>query len=178
MDRYAFLDIETSGLNPVLHEPIEVAYILEPDEVTVGVSLPFHEDTADPMALEVNGYGKRPFLPMMDSFTFAKKLHGDLRDRIIVGNNVQFDMNFLREFLSRVSPLLLPTWQHHVVDLKAIAGGALGLEPPWKTNELCELLSVDPPGKEAHTALGDARWNLMFYKGIYSYLNRTVRSLR
>lgn len=166
----AFLDIETSGLDPVVHEPIEVAYLLEPEGRVVNVSLDFNFKTAEPKALEVNGYGKREFAPSADNAEFAVQLSKDLHDRAIIGNNVQFDMNFLREFLRRHA--MIPTWRHSVIDLKAIAGGVLGIEPPWHIDTLCEKLGADPPGANQHTALGDAIWNREFYQACYRFAAR------
>lgn len=167
----AFLDIETSGLDPVIHEPIEVAYILEPEGKVINVSLDFNVKGADPEALKVNGYGHREFAPQVESNSiFAGLLVKDLKDRIIIGNNVQFDMNFLREFLRRHD--LAPTWRHSVVDLKAIAGGVLGIEPPWHIDTLCEKLGATPPGLEQHTALGDTIWNREFYQACYRFAKR------
>lgn len=164
---HAFLDIETTGLDPVVHDALEVAYILEPEGEIVNVSLPFVQENADPKALEINGWGKRPFAPFMPPKGFALKLQHDLKDRIIIGNNVQFDMGFLREFL-RKQGVGGPTWYYNVVDIKAIAGGACGKLPPWDTAELCELIGTDPPDATVvHTALGDTVWNRDFYRAIY-----------
>lgn len=171
---YAFLDIETTGLDPQQHAVIEVGYILEDSDsgeeyARREVSLEFDPTYADPKALEVNGWGKREFAPVMEKPRFAQLLHLDLTDVEVIGNNVQFDMMFLSTFLKEHG--LQPSWRYHVVDLKAIAGGALGLKPPWKTDDLCAQLKTATPGDRAHTAMGDAEWNREFFHAIYAFVD-------
>lgn len=169
---YAFLDIETSGLEPH-HEPIEVAYILEDGDsgeeiLRQLVTLPFDMEAADAKALEINGWGVREFTPTVDPSWFAHVLHDQLKEVEVVGNNVQFDMIFLARFLQRHG--LKPSWHHHVVDVKAIAGAVLGLKPPWNSEMLCEEMGIDmPTPEELHTAMGDAEWNKRLFHCAYAY---------
>lgn len=169
----AFLDLETSGLDPMVHDIMEVGLIMRrvpppPDgwtETEIEFSLPFDPTKATPRALEVNGWGRRQFAPLQDIIWAAEFLHTVLEDWLIVGNNVQFDVAFLRELLRKHG--LTPSWNHRLVELKPLAGGALGLAPPWSTDDLCRRLGVDPPDEDAHTALGDARWNKRFYDSLH-----------
>lgn len=168
--QYAFLNIETSGLEPH-HEPIEVAYIIEDadtgEELTRQlVTLAFDHESADPKALEINGWGKREFTPVVDPWWFAKVLEQDLKDVEVIGNNVQFDMQFLDRFLRRHG--YKPSWRYHVVDVKAIAGAVLGQRPPWSSEELCEALGMPA---QAHTALGDAEWNRELFHAAYKHFD-------
>lgn len=166
--RYAFLDIETSGLDPIKHEPIEVAYLIYENEehsYTRNLSLPFNIHEGEPKALEVNGFGKREFPPMWDLRFFAGTLQTDLENTWIIGNNVQFDMGFLVEVLRKFHRV--PTWKYHLIDVKAVAAGKLNMKPPWSTDKMCAKLGIDVPGVRAHTALGDAEWNRDVWEAIY-----------
>jgi hypothetical protein len=144
---HAFLDIETTGLDPLVNEPLEVAYILMPEAITVHYSLSVDLDRASEVALQVNGYGIRSFPDPWKAFYAWKRLEQDLKDRVIIGNNVRFDLEFLVEFMRRTDPErgYHTPWQHHPVDVKALVGGALQLAPPWHTETIEERLGVRPP---------------------------------
>lgn len=164
----AFIDIETSGLDPFKHEVIEVAYILDPgprrgESREEAFSLSFDESSADPKALEINGWGKRTFAPRISRSQAAAKLKKDLFAAVPVGNGVHFDMEFLGHFLRDWCVIKRP-WSHRYVDLKSLAAGKLGIDPELlPTDVIAGELDVPLHKEEAHTALGDARWNRRLY---------------
>ena len=163
----AFLDIETTGLDPLKHEIMEVAVILRKDspieaEQYLHFSLPISEMRADPKALEINGYRERYSDLKAIERTRGKGrsvLYDMLKDALVVGNNVQFDLRFIEQLLG-MSP-----WYYAPLDLKAYAAGMCGLARPASTAFLEELAGTKV-GKDAHTALADAEWNVRVYDAL------------
>ena len=103
----AFVDTETTGLDPDQHEVIEVAIILVQDGKTLHTLhrkiKPQHLELADKKALEINGYAANPdawalALPMREVGPDIVSL---LQGAVLVGHNVGFDEVFLRQNLAR-----------------------------------------------------------------------------
>src|ERR1044072_4603431 len=114
---YVFLDIETTGTNPDIHEMIEVGYVTAAG-AEVGFSLPFDEAVADPEALEVNGWGKREFAPVITYKAAIERLSRDLKDAYVVGQQIHFDMGFMREFFKAMH--VEPVWNFRSVELSSL----------------------------------------------------------
>lgn len=157
----AFIDTETTGLDPRVQEVIEVAIILEKPNGTVEEWCtkvrPGRLETADAYALKVNGYADHPEL-WASAPTFAEitlELTRRLDDAILVGHNVGFDLDFLQEGLIRCgSKVKLP---YHKVDTVTLAYTHLvpkGLKA-LNLDGIREFLGWSKDG--AHTALVDAR---------------------
>ena len=94
-----FLDIETTGLDCNKHEIIDITIIsIYPDGVSkVFNSLihPAHIETADPKALEINGYTPLGWSGAMDMDTAAKQIATILVSGYVVGYNPSFDWGFI-----------------------------------------------------------------------------------
>ena len=97
-----FVDTETTGLDKSRHEIIEIAIIVWNGgqlKVYNERLLPMHIATADPKALEINGYTPSGWI---DAPTFgeqAQTIADLLCGNIIVGHNIQFDMGFIEKQL-------------------------------------------------------------------------------
>lgn len=155
----AFIDTETTGLQALAHEVIDIAIIREwpdgrLDEWSTKV-WPTSIEVAEPIALQVNGYTPEAWA---DAPTFAEVQHevvGRLQDCILVGHNVSFDLDFLTDALRRCgNRAKLP---YHKIDTVTLAYEHL--VPRGLTS-----LSLDSIRKfygwskdGAHTALVDAR---------------------
>lgn len=167
MRTIAFLDIETTGLDPLKHEIMEVGIIRRSSDPKVSdwpihFSLPINTAAADEKALDINGYFARrnELLEIEEAPGQAKALLYDvLKGALVVGNNVQFDLRFIEQFLGDTP------WFYCLLDLKAFVAGRCGMREPAKTTTIADVAGV-PLSKDSHTALVDARWNRDVYDAL------------
>lgn len=170
----AFVDCETTGLDPRMHEVWEVALVLRDSE---GVEfeavwqLPVDLGRADPMALSVGRFYERAHQAQQgesDQLTsvhaFARQFAALTHGAHLVGAVPSFDDAFLKRVLR--SGHQCPGWHYHLVDVEALVAGRLGLTPPWNSNALSLAIGVDPGDFERHTALGDVHWATALYDAV------------
>jgi hypothetical protein len=155
-------------------EPYEIAYILDGKEVVLWVKPDLSK--ADPMALKIGRFYERTAdLPPLAGFKnddgvswslleyVALEVARNLDGRHIVGAVPSFDDVMLKAFLRKNGQA--PTWHYHLIDVEALIAGKLGIQPPWKSDELSLKIGVEPPNDEdRHTAIGDARWVKQMYE--------------
>lgn len=171
-----FLDTETTGLTPDLHEIIEIACVLtDPTgEKTLSVYeaklMPQHIERAEARALEVNGYSKDTWEA---TATPADKVAADIQriatDAVLVGQNISFDIDFVTRFL--IKNYHRPTWHYHKVDTATLAWPLYKakLIEGLSLNALCEFFERDRP--KVHRALEDVHLCRMIYLDLMGYLN-------
>lgn len=174
----AFIDVETTSLDPTLGEVWEVAAVIRPgDRPTFkGMTkhrwlLPASLQGADPIALNVGGFHQRhprgnafdietvadiveagqPYPTHLHDFAreFARLTHGCH----LVGAVVSFDEKRLERLLR--SQNVMPSWHYHLIDVEALAVGWLSrgagykvAEPPWKSDQITEAIGVKMPSKD------------------------------
>ena len=165
---FAFIDIETTGLNLLQNEIIEIGCVLTtPDlEVIEEFELkikPKHIEKANPTALKVNHYDpldwKQAGSLKKGMEIFAEKVKGC----IMVGHNVAFDAGFLEHAFNKIG--ITNTMHYHRLDTVSLAWAKLHSEPDMKHFSLRELcLRFDIKNERAHTALSDARATYELYK--------------
>lgn len=174
----AFVDVETTGLDPNRHEVIEVAVAFD-DDVFRRVGAPWamqlrreepdvavwhtrirpeRIEDAEPKALEVNGYRADLWAdaPTAEEVvtTLVALLTREGADPVIVGHNVSFDRDFLNATLRRAGSKARVS--HHAVDTVALCYehlvpcglGSLSLD------NVRRFLNIPTFG--AHAALKDA----------------------
>lgn len=98
----AFVDVETTGLNPEMHEIIEICIITGSKTYHTKIR-PLRIQMADPFALSINGYNSKEWA---DAPTFEEvhlQISKMLAGKTIAGHNVKFDIEFLNESLDRKS---------------------------------------------------------------------------
>lgn len=177
--RITFVDTETTGLNPSVHDVWEVAVIHRlpgriEDAKTLYQILPGSLGLASKKALEIGGFYERFKVPKghqaaridpdtgaVQPMRFAdvhRRLQRVLTGSVMVANNVTFDAMFLRRLLQGDQP-----WHYRPIDVIALAATHLGMlstdDMPWRSEDISRKLGVEPPAKDArHTAMGDALW--------------------
>jgi hypothetical protein len=148
-----YLDTETTGLDPAIHEVWEMAWAV--DDGPIRQSFLAHSGiSADPKALEVGGYGARwpsrltHHEPEVAELTAVLALTGNT----FCAANPAFDAAFLRARWGKTP------WKYRLFDIEAYAMGALGYEIPQGLKTIAaDLQSLghhDIP-KPDHTAAGD-----------------------
>ena len=157
----AFIDLETSGLDPARHEILEIGVIrvqgvgfAEIDRTDVRVH-PRHIETADPAALAINGYSAKAW---EDAASLAEALEwiAPLLDGVVLaGHNVAFDKAFL-DAAWRDTGVTRPEMDHHVLDTATFAWplAAAGLVDSLSLAPVCAALGIDD--RDPHRALADA----------------------
>ena len=189
----AFVDCETTGLDPDQHQIWEVA-LITPDAREHVWQFPVDEMTADPFALNIGRYWDRCWpagIREVSDLDAIYEAHSEksrrknfpsqgraikpdadwcrhFRDLTaglhLAGAVVSFDEERLRRLLHRNG--VLHRWHYHLVDVEALAAGKLGIAPPWKSDELSAALGVTITEDDRHTALGDAKWALRIYDAV------------
>ncbi|MFJ8049275.1 exonuclease domain-containing protein [Streptomyces luteogriseus] len=181
----AFVDCETTGLDPFLHDAWEIAVILRVDGRDEEHVFRIKPDLANasPDALTINRYHERtsdPAWTWNDPHTAAAHLHNVLDRAVLIGSNPAFDAEMIRHLFARYFDDATP-WHYRTVDIVTLAVGSLygraaertrndcdatwygrvarAVGWPWHSHDVSRHVQVEPPAPEvAHTALGDARW--------------------
>lgn len=145
-----FLDTETTGLNPEIHEVWEIA-TAKNDGKVIDFFLSHTLRGADPKALELSGYYERmkygDILPVDQELAVRESM----RDQTIVVANPTFDRMMLRERW-RLEP-----WHYRSIDIETMAMTAFGWSRPRGMKDIhAELVreGYNVPAPD-HTAKGD-----------------------
>ncbi|WP_160051219.1 hypothetical protein [Nocardiopsis sp. FR26] len=186
MTKLVFVDTETTGLNPRVHHPWEVAVIVEtPGEELVEKRwfLPVDLTHADPKALEIGGFWDRYPQgtgivkgrlgePRVVACTLARILAG----AVVVGSNPAFDQAMLTPLLAAHGQV----WAAHyrMVDVITLGAGAMYADDafpvipgdphalPFSTTRISEVFGINPDDYDRHTALGDCYWSKALFEAI------------
>lgn len=169
MSGVAFVDTETTGLDPDRHEIWEVGLMVDDREYQW--FLPVDLGRADSFALKVGGFHERYRLDRFSTnlTVFSARFAELTRGRHLVGAVVSFDEERLRKLLRANGAC--PEWHYHLIDVEALMVGYLACEggslsPPWKSESLSLSIGVNPEDFDRHTALGDARWAKAIYEKV------------
>lgn len=190
-----FIDTETTGLDPNLRLPWEIAMIRVDDdgrsEEHFYVDVPM--ERADPFALRVGHfYDRHPKYAeagadarLVSTAEAAILVETWTRGATLVGAVPSFDVWTLDPLLR--AHHLLPAWHYQPVDVETLAVGYLlgcrtrenrgdrvrGLPAlPWDSEVLSRLIDVEPDLYDRHTALGDARWTEAMWEAMYEHEDR------
>jgi len=163
----AFLDLETTGLDPIKHEIWEIGLIVDSNEYEW--QLPVRVGGADSAALRINRFYER-VKPLSEvshngmeaAFLIAKLTAG----RHIVGAVPSFDVGFLEPWLRSYN--YCPAWSHRLICVETLAAGAYQIMP-CGLSKIAERAGIDIETGQAHTALGDARTARAVFRAIYSH---------
>lgn len=196
MKRLAFIDTETTGLDPRTRRAWEVGLIIKTGEGSKATYEEYHWfvrvslKDADPMALEVgkyyerhpDPYSRRPYTDriihhngqnwnVVPEEEIASTLSRLLRGAYVVGAVPWFDAYTIEALLREYGHA--PTWHYHLVDVETLAAGELGIEPPWDFDMILEKYKLFFEEGDRHTALGDARMASYLYDQVYDPSRRS-----
>lgn len=173
----AFVDTETTGLDPTRHHLWEVAVIIRADSAADHeLSWRVRPDltTADPNAMRFNRYYERigelgngpagkavldvdsedgPVVPNYRRNPNAAVVAADLARLLsgahLVGGNPAFDAAFLATFLYTNGQA--PSWHYHLIDIGAMAQG-------YQHGRVREMLTADPKLIVSSSILPQVPW--------------------
>lgn len=168
----AFVDLETTGLNSLKHEIIEIGCIITTpelelvEEFELKVKAERLED-ADPVSLKINQYDAHAWQDAISLEEAIKIFTEKTKDCVMVGQNVPFDAGFLEGAFYKTG--IPNTMDHHTIDTVSIAWTKLSKEENLKNfslHELCSYLGIK--NDRPHTALSDAKATFELYKKLMS----------
>lgn len=170
-----WLDVETTGTDPIRHGIIQIAMIAvvdgEEHEFERKISI-FTQDEIDPEALRANGTDPQ----ILPTYTRPRRVHEELlewlgryvdkydrNDKFTPGgyNADRFDLPFLQSWFKKCHDKWFGSWMNYmVIDPYAIAKfmrwtGRLDL-PNYQLATVCAAFDI-PLGDDAHDALADVR---------------------
>lgn len=179
-----YFDVETTGLNPFVHEAFEFGFVVEDKfgHVVSEDAFYFEPDigVASPEAMKVNQYFARRDagqLPRKVTRAYAAGYIQEVTDNAtMVVNSLQFDLAMASALLynqgiEQEAPALVlnPTpWSHRSIDLKSVTSGVLGIDLKLVTTGAVKRhFKLKQTGE--HTALGDAWFNHDWYHALELY---------
>lgn len=165
---FAFIDIETTGLNLLKHEIIEVGCVLTTPDLKVIEEFeikikPEHIENADPIALKVNHYNEEDWEDAHDLRDAIKIFSEKVKGCIMVGHNVAFDAGFLEYIFNKMQ--IVNTMHYHKLDTVSVAWAKFHNDSDiehFSLREMCARFNIK--NERAHTALSDARATFELYK--------------
>ena len=151
------VDIETTGLNPFVHDIIEVAVLDMNDILLVHRRiLPLNPEKADPRALQVNGFNEETWKAsanLCDIATAMKEVAAAVEGKMIVGSNPQFDCEFLKYHCHFLGVAWKPYYKS--MDITALSLVKTKVLNSLKDAAVAEGINVSH--QSLHTADADAR---------------------
>lgn len=179
MTAFAFVDVETTGLDPLAHEVGEVGVVLvdparaEPiEEASFLIDLPPADlAAADDDALRVNHYRERALAAagaglLVSPWSAASQIAALTEGRHLANWNVAFDAAFLSAWFARWLMRRQPAWKVRLMDLGSFAYGVGVIGPAARFDDLLTALQIFAAPGERHSALGDARLAARAYRAI------------
>jgi DNA polymerase-3 subunit epsilon len=172
----AFIDLETSGTDPLMHAILEVA-VVRVDPRTFELLDTYESKVRPPLdavfdarAVAINGYTPEAWAGAPSALSVLPALATRIEGCLVAGHNVQFDWAFLRVAFRR-HEVLLPSVDHHLLDTASLAWPLVrrGQVSSLSLRALCAHFRV--PNDGAHRALGDALRSL----AVFRHLLRVAR---
>lgn len=165
---FAFLDIETTGLNLLKHEIIEIGCVVTTPELEVIEEFeikikPENIENADRVSMKVNHYNEEAWESAYTLREAMEILKEKVAGCIMVGQNVAFDFGFIEYAFAKLN--MQNPMHYHKLDTIAIAWAKLHRDPDlehFSLREMCLRFGIE--NKSAHTGLGDARATYELYK--------------
>lgn len=172
----AFIDTETTGTNPELHEIIELAVIIVKQTQREGRGplievieecewkiKPQRIEKAEEVALRVNGYNEVDWMFAIDRKKAMEEFAKKTESCSFVSHNLVFDYAFVQKAFEETG---VDSRMHYAkLDTISMAFARLYDAPKadkFSLRALCELLKVE--NTKAHTALADTRALVQVYK--------------
>lgn len=170
IDKLFFVDVETTGLDPSLHEIIEIGAItvdpltLNPINMYETKVAPTNMDVADERALVLNKFSylewlhSKPFTELASQF-----VNMTTANTIVCGHNIGFDIAFIDSMFQRFTPELRFAYKGYI-DTQGLAKKLNISSPSYKLGTLCRRFDIYI--EDAHSAMPDIEANLSLFKAM------------
>jgi DNA polymerase III epsilon subunit family exonuclease len=171
----AFIDLETTGLDPIRNEIIEIGGIVAKQIPIAGRGSaietiaefeykikPKNLASADPEALRINGYNDADWLFAADLKQVLPTVADKTEGAIMVAHNVIFDLGFLNQAFLKTG--IKNKMHYHKIDLLAMAFAKLYHNEEvqyFNLASLAKYFGISNP--KAHTALADTQTAFAIY---------------
>lgn len=156
MKKIILVDLETTGLDPQVHEIIEIGAINVDTGAEFSIKVqPSHIETADPVAMKVNGYTDEKWVgavPLCDALMLLKEFAGE--GKYMMSYNVSFDRMFTEKAYKECE-IGYPFYYHHF-DLLTLAWYRLHAGSPLSLKSVCKQLRLEEE-PDVHSALEGCR---------------------
>lgn len=164
----AFIDIETTGLNVLEHEIVEIGCVLTTPKLKVLEEFelkikPEQIRKADPVSMKINHYNEKDWKRAINLKQAMEILCQKTESCIMIGQNVAFDSGFLEYAFAKTK--ILNTMHYHKLDTISIAWAKLHKDKDvehFSLREMCARFGIK--NERAHSALSDARATFELYK--------------
>jgi oligoribonuclease len=185
-----FLDIETNGLNPFKHSPIDIAFKVI--DLSTGKELGAYRsliritremwDKNDPISLEVNGFSWEEVSLGKDREVVGKEIISVLcrlgiqrANSVFICQNPSFDRSFFNQLVDVYVQELL-NWPYHWLDLASmywtmrlqqakLVGEPLSEKLAFSKNEIAKYLNL-PLESEPHRSMGGVNHLILCYQAV------------
>jgi DNA polymerase III epsilon subunit family exonuclease len=168
----AFVDIETTGLDVIEHEIIQIGCVIVAPALEVVEKFelkikPENIENADKVSLKISHYDEDQWQGALSLKDAMKIFSEKVKDCIMVGQNVAFDSGFIEHAFSKTK--IKNVMHYHKLDTISIAWAKLHREPDlehFSLREMCVRFGIK--NENAHTALSDAQATYELYKKLMS----------
>lgn len=157
-----FIDTETTGLDPRIHQPYEVSWWFEGQAVPHSEWLRHDLTNADPQALQVGRYWERQAHDWGKGYIDPTGLAVLLRGVTLVGSNPSFDAAMLTSYIGTA------VWHHRLINVAEGGMWVFGWDRPKGLADVaaeCRTRGYDIPEPD-HTAEGDVRTTRAVYEAL------------
>lgn len=173
---YAFIDVETTGLNPDIHEIIEIGCVIVERGVNGPTDLKIVEEIelkiqperielAEPEALRVNGYDPASWMFAYTKQQAMQLLAKKTQGCVFVAHNVAFDWVYIEKAFRDVD--IEHGFHYHKLDTLSMAfvlfNGTADIKH-LSLRALCEHFGIK--NERAHSALPDVRATIEVFKSL------------
>lgn len=174
----AITDYETTGLDPDVHEIIEIGLVVIDQSTLKTISelnlkvRPEHIETATPKALEINGYAEEDWRGACSLYEAMQQYASHVGDAMLLAHNMGFEWSFTRAAF-KITGIADPM-DYHRSDTFTNALESLRYSGLEKFNlvKVAEFLGIEPEPMP-HRAINGARQAVDVYRKLRE-LNRRL----
>lgn len=167
----AFIDVETTGIEILKHEIIEIGVLIAKQEADGSYKVkeeleikvkPEHLENADPTALRINGYNDGAWMFAHSKVEAMTLLAQKTEGAVMVAHNVGFDYSFIQKTFEEAG-IKNPMFYANIDTLTlAIAKLKDQDVSRFTLRAMCEHFGIQ--NEKAHTALADVRATFMMFQ--------------